>query len=212
MTRFYQLLQKSPRATFCHKKWRGLKFPQSGLSAVPDCVTGLRLFVSKTNKLKVYNQWFENFKTEFRSLKWLCPHDHNFISKCSQTSPQNSYFFTFFRWAGASHTMFRCVSVRGTFQFCVSLLLAEAPCCRTERRKRKRTVDDGKGEEKSFFPSFPAPLFFVAYCYFHWDTQQSLCGEEKFLCRCHSHYTRQLFLARKLIIIDKCTRSLRFQS
>ena len=112
MTRFYQLLQKSPRATFCHKKWRGLKFPQSGLSAVPDCVTGLRLFASETNKLKFYNQWFENFRTEFRSLKWLCPHDHNFISKCRQSSPQNSYFFTFFRWAGASHTMLRCVSVR----------------------------------------------------------------------------------------------------
>ena len=105
-----------------------------------------------------------------------------------------------------------CLCVNDMFQFCVSLLLAEAPCCRTERRKRKRKVDDGKGEEKFPFPSFPVPLFFVAYCYFHWDTQLSLCGEEKFLCRCHSHCTRQLFLARKLIIIDKCTRSLRFQS
>ena len=107
-----------------------------------------------------------------------------------------------------------CLCVNDMFQFCVSLLLAEAPCCRTERRKRKRTVDDGKGEEKSLIPSFPAPLFFVAYCYFHWDTQQSLFGEEKFCVdrRCHSHCTRQLFLARKLIIIDKCTRSLRLQS
>ena len=73
-----------------------------------------------------------------------------------------------------------CMCVNDMFQFCPSLLSPEAPFCHRERRKRKRAVDDGKGKEISPFPSSPVPLFFVAYCYFHWDTQRSLCGEERF--------------------------------
>ena len=76
--------------------------------------------------------------------------------------------------------MLRCVYVRERHVSVLSLSSAEAPSCHRERRKRKRAGDDGKGKEISPFPSSPVPLFFVAYCYFHWDTQRSLCGEERF--------------------------------
>ena len=126
MTRFYQLLQKSPRATFCHKKWRRLKFPQSSLSAVPDCITGLRLFVMAVlyiNILKLYNQWFKNFKTDFRSLKWFYRHDYNFISKCRQSSLQNSYFFGVFHVSGGKKCDAKmCVCAWTTCFSSVSLL------------------------------------------------------------------------------------------
>lgn len=184
MTRFYQLLQKSPRATFCHKKWRGLKFPQSSLSAVPDCITGLRLFVKAVfyiNILKLYNQWFKNFKTEFRSLKWFCPHDYNFISKCRQSSLQNSYFFGVFHVSGGKQCDAKmCVCAWTTCFSFVYLSSAEAPSCHRERRKRKRAGDDGKGKEIS--PSH-GPLrscFLSLIAIFIGDTQRSLCGEERF--------------------------------
>ena len=168
MTRFYQLLQKSPRATFCHKKWRGLKFPQSSLSAAPDCITGLRLFVKAVfyiNILKLYNQWFKNFTTEFRSLKWFCPHDYNFISKCRQSSLQNSYFFGVFNVSGGKQCDAKmCVCAWTTCFSSVSLSSAEAPSCHKERRKRKRAGDDWKGKEisPSHRPLRPSFLSLIA--------------------------------------------------
>ena len=166
MTRFCYSLQKSPRATFCHKKWRGLKLLQSSLSSVPDCLTGLRLFVSKINMLEVCNQWFENFKTEFRSLKWLCPHDFNFISRCRQSSLQNCYFFCVFHVSGGKqYDVQMCVCVWTTCFSSVPLSSRQRPLFvigRGEKESARWTTGRGKRYPPSHRPLCPCFLSLIA--------------------------------------------------
>ena len=182
MTQFYQLLQKSPRATFCHKKWRGLKFPQSSLSAVPDCITGLRLFVKAVfyiNILKLYNQWFKNFKTEFRSLKWFCPHDYNFISKCRQSSLQNSYFFGVFHVSGGKQCDAKmCVCAWTTCFSFVYLSSAEAPSCHRERRKESERGTTGRGKRYPL-PTVPCALVFCRLLLFSLGIPSGASAEKR---------------------------------
>ena len=105
-----------------------------------------------------------------------------------------------------------CMCVNDMFQFCPSLLSPEAPFCHRERRKRKRAVDDGKGERDIPLPIVPCALVFCRLLLFSLGYPAEPLRRREVLCRCHSHCTRQVFLARKVIIIDKCIRSLRFHS